>query len=338
MLVDKKRALNEAEESPSPAEADAKQNEAANSSDADTKDAKPEETKETLLDAVKDAVEVKVSTEESSDSENGEDGKTEGSESDQTEAEAAKAEDAEVKLSEEEQKELERFDNHPRFQALREERDTYKEGAEAYTQIRTYMEQNNLEDPEVAELFQVGSLLKNDIHKGIEWLEGYVHDLKVQTGNALPEDLQDQVDKGLVYPDTAQELAQTRSENERLKNQQDQNAERQNHDDVVAAQQNILGAVKEWESRASASDPDYAMKQSLVENKVAALCAQRGAPESAEQAVEWAKEAYEDVNSTLKVMRPTKTSTRPTPSGQVSTNAQPAPTNLLEAVTQAANG
>jgi len=333
--IDELEALNEADESPTSAE-DADANiETVDSSNTDTEDAKEEESKESLLEAVKAVVEEdEVSEEKSSDSESGEEGEPEV-------LDEVKADDSgteKVELTEEERKENERLDKIPRFKEVLNERDSYKERAESYDQIREYMTANNLLDREVAELFQAGALLKNDTMQGINVLDRYLHDLKVQVGMELPEDLQDQVDQGLVYPDTARELSQARSENELLKRQREAESVRQQQEQVAVSQQNIFGAVEEWETRTAKVDPDFARKQKLVEDKVGVFVSQRGYPQTAEQAVKWADEAYGEINSTLSSMMPKKTPTKPTPSGQVSTNARPAAKTLLEAVTQAANG
>lgn len=330
------QALNEATESPSEAQEVTDDNlDAAPPSDADTESDNVAETKATLLDAVRDAVApVEETPEDTLDSDDGIELESSSERPIDGDVEANAADDPHGDNKEENR----RYDEIPRFKQLREQRDTFKEGHEAYSNIRSFMDQSGLNDQEVAELYQLGALIKTDPQASIAHIDKLSENLKMHFGMTLPEDLQSQVDEGLVYPETASELAQSRSQVSRLEQQNSQLAEQRQAEVQTQSREILSNAVVDWEASVTKSDPDYAMKQSFVEDQVNVLVSQNGRPQTAQEAVKMADEALATVNERLKVMRPAKSSTRPNTSGHVSTNASPAPKTLAEAVRMAANG
>jgi hypothetical protein len=97
----------------------------------------------------------------------------------------------------------------------------------------------------------------------------------------------------------------------------------------------VQQAVGSWESTIRKSDPDFDRKKQSLQDAAYAVIAQRGFPQSPEQAVEWAKEAYARVNKTLREFAPRPVATKPTPGNGSSGNRSglsPAPASLEEAI------
>ena len=321
---DKDTAINEDSVLDSPAEAadegvQPQTDDNAESSTAD--DAKDERA--SLLDVVQNAVEKKKkesAPEESSSSD------SEGEES------ASKKKDAKGKPGDaddfgDDSEDAQRYDQIPRFQQLKEQREKFrKERDEARQQVSSFedkagrwervegfMSESGLSGDEASQLFQFGALVKSDTPQAIQFLEGYLQDLKVATGQALPHDLQEQVDQGLVYDDAAKELSRLRLYNAEVTRQNEQFQRQQTQQQTQQAQSAVSYAVDTWEAEIASTDPDYrTVKEPLVRDKLVSLVIERGQPQTAEQGVALAREAHEAVTNHLRAMRPQRQPANPT--------------------------
>lgn len=300
----------------------------AQSSSADAEDAKQDEP--SLRDVIQNVVKKQEAPEDSSTTE----AKTEEGAEPEAKADGDDADpDADVP-----------FHNHPRFKELVAERNAFKEDAEQYRNITTFMTESGLVAEEVAEGFEVMALLKSgspeSLTKARDWFATRLQFLDETLGHKLPDDLRLKVEDGLLDEETAKEVAQTRAKATLLQTQTDGQREQQEQlrqqQARQAVQQEMASAVTSWEADIKAKDPDYAAKKApLVETQVRALIQTRGKqPQSQAEALEYVQTAYAKVNEMLKGLTPKPKAITPSPTG-MSAAARPEP-NSLRAVVEAA--
>lgn len=247
------------------------------------------------------------------------------------------------------------FGKHPRWQKMVAARNEYREKVEAISQevealrpradeyglIEQYMSDNGLQPPEVIEGFKIMALMKTDPAAAREALQTHLHRIDSFLGNVLPPDLQRQVDEGFTTEEIAREAVRARNQQERLQaeNQQyrqhiDQQASAQQQEQ---ARQGMVSAVSQWEAQVRTSDPDYAMKEQFVVDKLKLLRTQYRV-ETPEQAVQLAQMAYDQATKALRALHK-KPEIRPSGAGQLAlgtSTATPAPRSFEEACLSAA--
>lgn len=237
-----------------------------------------------------------------------------------------------------------------RIKQLLSQRNEYRHAAEShaedathYRNIRQFMADSQLADAEVAELFQVGRLLKgNDVggyEKALDILLPIAQQLLEATGRSLPSDLREKVESGEVTEDVARETAVQRSRAtvaERRAQQVTTQAQAQQQQ--VASQAHVAAvqtAVSQWTDRIRQSDPDFGLKADAMRDAALALVAEKGRPKNPEEAVRMAELAYTRVNSWFKSAQPKHQASRPAPgSGQTGNRSglTPEPKSLKEAI------
>ena len=291
-----------------------------------------------MLDAVKTAV-AKDKAAESSTATTRQEGEPEKPGSDEDE-----------ELPDPTQDELNRFytsRTRKRIRRLIDQRDTaqkevasYKGRAEQFDQLVTYVQQAGLTPQKIDFWFEAGRQFEHEPLKALETLLPVVRGLQQRVGAVLPPDLAQQVQTGHVPEPTAAEIARLRAqqaENERLRGMEQQRmaeAQAQANQRLVGDVQNGVAA---WETRWKTSDPDFAAKSPLFQDKMKlALLDAKDAgrlPRSVEEAVALAEKVKLDTERALRVFRPARQPTTPNPdsSGSLATSAAQ-PTSWLEAV------
>ena len=132
------------------------------------------------------------------------------------------------------------------------------------------------------EFLQTGALINNDPAAGLQALERYAATLREQLGlsGALPEDIQQRLDDGLLDEASARELANARrlrdvgDSTRRQQEQRRQARERQKAQQERT--QSIANAVNDAEKAWRAKDPDYDALAADVQDKVIALLQKEG--------------------------------------------------------------
>jgi hypothetical protein len=288
----------------------------AEPSTANDQDAKEPES---LLDAVTAAIEADKA-----------DGSSPAEQGDQEEAEV-EADDAET--SEEDPP----FHEHPRWKEVVSERDNYKQSHQELTQLKGFMTSANLNADEVNTGFDIMSKIKNDPVAALEALVPYVESLRQITGHTMPTDLQERLDEGYLDEDSAKELSQLRSRTS-LANQASEQAaanaaQLQERGNIERHANEVSGAVSEWESKWSSSDPDYKLKQPRVMEKIELTLLKNGPPKTIEEAVQVAESCRKQVNAELSSLRPKKGEVIPITGGS-SPKSTAEPKSLMEAMQQ----
>lgn len=305
----------------------------ADSSAADKSDAN--EAPATLLSVVQSAVEAK------------EPEKPAGSSDADGEGKAAEAADGEAKPEGEAEPGADNeadvpFHNHPRWKQLKAERDTFKEDAENYQGIQTFMQTNGLNGDEVAEGYEIMALLKrgdrDSLTKALEWFEPRVEFLREQIGVAIPDDIQARIESGELDEATATELAQARATAKLSERAETERTKREETAAAAATAEAVTGnmarAVQSWEDATKAADPDYAKKAELVITMSRSIIQERGGkyPATEQEAVELAKAAYDRVNATFASLIPKPKPVVPSPAGMSAATPRPVATSLRGAI------
>lgn len=242
------------------------------------------------------------------------------------------------------------FHKHPRWQEMVRDRDSLKEKvdaltprAEDYGKIEQFMQHNELTVQDVAEGLQVVALMKNDPVRARAVLAERMQRLDQFTGDRLPDDLQAEVNEGVISEGRAKELAQLRSQTDfvtkRSERQQQKSEEARRQDEARQVIQDQQSAVRKWEADIQKTDPDYKRIQRFV-TKELRLLVQQAPPMNTEQAVALAKQAYETVKGELRAVMPEKPAVSRGPNSQQSGSSQQTgqePASFMDAITQAAN-
>ena len=286
------------------------------------------ETEETLLSVLQDAME-KPSEEAGSQPE--EEVKEE-SEEEVLEADAESTDEQSDSTEDEDSYEEVPFNKHPRFQELVKEKNEYKVDAERYQNITSFLDENRVSADEAAAGLQIMALMKKDPVEALNALKPYVETLSQAAGYVLPDDIQNKVNDGYLDEDVGRELAQTRAaaQNERtqrealIQDQQQQTQQAQLHD--------VAMSVTDWENKTRSTDPDYDLKQPEIDDRVRVLVATQGRPNTTQDALAMAKQAYTEVNERHKKRYANKPAMRTASGGNLAGTPQAEPNNLNEAI------
>tara|TARA_B100000963_G_scaffold360543_1_gene391808 strand:+ start:286 stop:1290 length:1005 start_codon:yes stop_codon:yes gene_type:complete len=234
------------------------------------------------------------------------------------------------------------FHNHPRFKQVIKERKEAKEQLELarkdqdeYKKITSYLEANNLTADEAAQGFQIMAMMKSSPTEAIKALTPYMNSLQEATGQTLSDDIREKVDQGYMDEDIGKELSMARAENERLKKLNESQSQQQ---DLAKQRQNIdqlANAVTEWENKIAQTDPDYSRIEKEVNDRVRVKVLEAGRPETQEQALKIAQEAYNEVKGRHVT---TKTPIKATQGGKLGGTPMPEPKSLMDVVEMALTG
>ena len=164
------------------------------------------------------------------------------------------------------------------------------------------MAENNLSGDEAAAGLEIMAKMKSDPMAALKALQPYVQQLSQAAGIIVPADIQAKVDDGYLDESAARELTRSRADaawqkqqNAALVQQQQQQAQ-QEHTNYLAS------LATEWEENARANDPDYDLKEDLIDARVQALRRELGSngqlytAQTPEDLRELAETAYNQVN------------------------------------------
>lgn len=284
----------------------------ASTSDSSTGEKKDDNKPTNIADAVRAA--LFKGEEQSSGSGEGE-GEDTGEPDDATKEKSKEAEEEDPgDLTDEELKSY-KPKTRRRFEKLDRENKAYvaeikqlKPQAEGFQAVQKYAKDANLSREDVNTGFEIMRLMRNDPVKAWEALEPIVQQLQAMVGNILPADLQSQVTAGKITPEHAKELSRLRAERGISSSVQRETAERTQKENAaqaaeqsLALQNDVALGITKWENDWKASDPDYSLKQSRVNEAIelelnrAVLLAKEGKPNNLPRTVEQAVKLANDV-------------------------------------------
>ena len=214
-----------------------------------------------------------------------------------------------------------------------------QERAKAFDEFSGWVRSTGLSQEEVTQGLQISALMKSDPFKALEVVTPIFQELQRRAGAALPQDLQSEVESGLVSEDRAREIARLRAQNQHAQTGWQQTAAQRQQEQEQARLQNlqsaVKGAVNEAEAKARQADPDYAKKAPMVMTKVQAMFMSEGVPNTPEAAVAMYQKALKAVNDDIALIVPRKQSITPAPSNQGG-NVAAQPKSSAEAIRLAA--
>jgi hypothetical protein len=291
-----------------------------------------------MLSAVKAALEPKADkTPKSDEPDPKSEAKTDESKKDEPDEDSDEL--TEEELARLKPKTKKRIDN---LLAERAERDKtieqIKPKADQFDRVVDFVRDAGLVPNEVNQLFDIGKNLKHNPRAAYDQIKPVYEQLQRMFGDVLPDDLQDQVKKGLITAPNAKALAEARTNAAVAEQQATRMRERQEQDRQAAANTQHVGEVRtkvsEWETSKEKADPDWKLKQPhvmrAIENSLLRRAQTGGSPPTAAEAVEIAEKALTDINAEFKALAPRKREVKsPTDAASSRSTAQPA--SMLEA-------
>jgi hypothetical protein len=229
---------------------------------------------------------------------------------------------------------------------------TLEPSAQAADSVTKYLRDNDIGREDFLMTLELASAMRRgDFRTFYEGIKPYVRLAEEYLGMSLPPDLQQQVQQGHMTTQAAATLSKERMDRAMAQN----NAVRQNqafrefqtntqNEQQQAARVNLANQVRDtvntWEQRIAQSDPDYtAHKKTAVQDTMWAVMREQGVPQSPDHAVKIAEEALRRVNERYRSWAPQKRPTSRTPSSTGRTaGAAPEPKSLAEAVRFAREG
>ncbi len=225
-----------------------------------------------------------------------------------------------------------------RIKSLLSERNSYRDQVREVEPFRAYMQENELSAEDLAFGLQaLATLRKGDYETFLEQLSPFVQLAMEYTGRALPPDLQEQVRQGRVAPDVAVGITKQRYDLGHAQQRLERQAEAEASQQEENARQANRSAVAAWEQTVRQSDPDYARKLDVAKAYVASIRAEYGDPQSPQDCVAVAQEAYRRADAAVRASRPSRAPTQMNPSGiqrPSNPSAVAAPKSLMEAAMQ----
>lgn len=326
-------------------EADTDAKTPAESSTADAQDAN--QGPRTPLEAVEKAMaeEAAAKTEKSSDSDGQPKSEGDGADGEAADGnEPAKAESGKDGEGESED-DPPPFHEHPRWKEMVGERDQYREQAEilqpkaeVYDQIIHQLDEAGITDEEFNSGLHIMGLMKTDPAAALEALKPYFQNLQQFTGDLLSPELQEAVDAGEMTEERAREFQRVQAQNTFTQQRQEASVEERDRQAAESHRSAIAQAADNWFNDKASTDPDWPLKEALVEAYAArALKANGGPPKDTAGVKAMMDGVMKEVDDHLKKLRPD--GPKPTPRspdmGAASPDTRSTPTNPLEVVEQA---
>lgn len=221
-------------------------------------------------------------------------------------------------------------------------RSTLGPGSEAADQVSKYLRDNDISREDFLLTLELAAAMRRgDFRSFYAGVKPYMDLAEQYLGLQLPQDLQQVVQRGEMSPQAAAIFHRERMDRALSDTQRLRQAHTIDQRDTAVAQQQLRDAVgntvNAWEASIVASDPDYALKKAAVSDTMWSVLRERGNPQTPEQAVAIAQEAYARVNRHYQNWGPPPrrpTSRQPSSTGRFN-GAAPEPRNLREAVEMA---
>lgn len=224
-----------------------------------------------------------------------------------------------------------------RIRDLIEQRNDASARAGRVEPILNFLEKNDIPQEDLSVVLDLTARLRHGDFAGfLQGVAPYIDLARQYTGQVLPPDLQKQVQEGYVSPEIARELAQRRANEQVMRTQSAEQAQKSQRVVQEATAVNIRQSVSQWEQQTRALDPDYDLKADVVRRTAQALMQEHGVPQTAEQALQYARRAYEEVNTQMARLRPAPKMTAAVPSSTSATRGNSTPGAEPKSVFEAA--
>jgi hypothetical protein len=214
--------------------------------------------------------------------------------------------------------------------------------AEQASRINQFVQASGLDFSEVNSGFELMALMKTDPFAAREKLAPIWSALNKVCGVELPADLQQKVDQGFVDEATARDLAQSKARAHLAQNAQTRTVQTIHKQREQAEHRqfstSVQSTIKTFEDNWRKSDPDFAVKQSRVTEKVELALSRMASKgetlKSPADAVKIIEDARKAVEVELKPFIQKREAINPLPGGGVTANGSPKAKSMAEAVAQ----
>ena len=224
--------------------------------------------------------------------------------------------------------------NHPAFQKViaqrrsaKQERDkvlkerdnitkeleTYKGHAEQYQQVDNFLKTNGVSYKDAGEALKLAALAYNDPAQFAVKIQELAQKWGSYVGNILPEDLQREVDEGLITESRAQELAKARGQvaiREQQIQHKDQRIAASDSAQEMQAKEQLLD---NWMDQVSKTDSAIEKKLPFITDRMSQIRAAEGDPKNVQEVWNRLNRAYQDVNTRLRTFQPPRPTTPSVP-------------------------
>lgn len=229
------------------------------------------------------------------------------------------------------------FHQHPRFQQLITERNSFKEDATRFQNVSRYLDENNLSSDEAANALATFARAKTDAAGAFAELKPWLQDLLVRAGEVLPDDLRARVEKGELSQETAGELSRERAKVNSHESRQSFEQQRTQRNAETSQAASLVKTADTWEAERLAKDPNFKTKQPALMREVAFLQLQEGKPKNVEGVKDQLKRAYDAINKAFVPPTASPTTTKkpaikPVTGGQVTGTVREEPKSTLDIV------
>jgi len=217
--------------------------------------------------------------------------------------------------------------------------------ARAAEQVTSYLRASDIsQDDFLMGLELMAFMRRGEFRKFYEGITPYVRLCEEYLGVQLPPDLQAMVQQGQMTTQAAAQysrermdraMAQTNAarQQQALYQHQQQTASQAQQQQLQYLARSVETTVDNWENSLRRSDPDYAAKQPAVRNTIHSVMSEQGPPKSPEHALQIAKEAYRRVNEQYRQWAPRRMPTQRNPSSTGRTaGVSPEPQSLKEVI------
>lgn len=315
------------------------------STDKDVKKDPEQSLKDLISKGIKDVTEgAKAKSDSSADEENTKEDKDK---TDETEG-AEKPEDDSDKIQASED-----INKHPKVKAILRERkkaraerdealkqvELYKKDAGQWQQIRNFLDTNRIPDSDAGEALKLAALWHKDPVQLFQRVQEIYMELGQRIGAILPQDLQEEVNQGLISQERAQQLASANGKTKLV-------ADKAQYTENQLAQQNNqreydfrVQLFNNWAEQTGKTDPDLQRKFPFILERVKYLLDTEGDPRSPQEAYDRLTRAHSEVSTRLKDFIPARPVTKPSPNPSApGVSASPPPKTFDEAMKRALNG
>lgn len=223
------------------------------------------------------------------------------------------------------------FHKHPRWQEVNRQLREYRKKtaeleplADGYRKLEERRNQLGLKDKDIADALELQALMAVAPEKALEKLNEYSAALQKKLGLAIPDDIRDRVDGGLIDEDSAKELSKARA-----------TAAAAAEERQTAQRQAIQDTANQWWQTREANDPDFGLMKDMVQDRLRVLVQANGPATSPRAAVALLEQATKDVAERLRPLRPAKQDTPKTLQPGTAAPVAPQPKSTLEAMQMA---
>lgn len=223
------------------------------------------------------------------------------------------------------------FHKHPRFKELLHERNSLRGEAQQFRQVQSYLDTNGITPQAMVDALEIVALARRDPGEAWKRLKPFAEDVLRRTGEVLPEDLANRVQRGEISKADALELNKARAAHRTLEQQtvyDRQMAERRQQQEMDTA---IKSAAASWEAETYRKDPDLPAKADAIKKEVYWLQRTEGMPSTPAGVREQLQKAYTAVTKQL-APPPQRRPMTPVTGGRPAGNHAPEPQSTLDII------